>query len=111
MPVDRKRYPAEWEEISRHIRFERAGGVCEWPGCTARHGEPHPVTGSKVCLTVAHLPIDCCGVPVDVHDKMQAGDWHLLALCQRHHLLLDGAEHAANARRTRQAKKAIGSLF
>lgn len=111
MPVDIKRYPAEWREISNRIRFGRAGGVCEWPNCTARHGQPHPETGSKVCLTVAHLPIDANGVACDVHDKMHATDYNLLALCQAHHLRLDAQEHAANARRTRMAKKAAGSLF
>lgn len=32
MPVDLKRYPLDWKQISRKIRFERAGGKCEWPG-------------------------------------------------------------------------------
>lgn len=36
MPMQRERYPANWEEISRRIRFERAGGKCEQ--CAAPHG-------------------------------------------------------------------------
>lgn len=32
MPMDRSRYPADWEAISLRIRFERAGGKCEWCG-------------------------------------------------------------------------------
>lgn len=111
MPVDLSRYPAEWKQIADAIKFTRAAGVCEWPGCTARHGEPNPLTGSKVVLTVAHLPVDCCGVPMDVHDKMQAGDWHMLALCQKHHLMLDAQEHAANRKRSQMAKRAAGTLF
>jgi hypothetical protein len=32
MPVDYKRYPKDWKEISKRIRFERAGNKCEWCG-------------------------------------------------------------------------------
>lgn len=39
MPMDRSKYPDDWEAISHRIRFERAGGRCEWPGCGAPHGE------------------------------------------------------------------------
>src|SRR3989442_1272639 len=113
MPVDMKRYPPSWKAISERIRFGRARGRCEWPGCRAVHGEPNPITGSRVVLTTAHLPIDANGVLCDVHDKQHATDYNLLALCQSHHLLLDGKEHAENARRTRRAKHAENnpSLF
>ena len=30
-------YPIDWPQISRHVRFERAGGVCQ--GCGRPHGE------------------------------------------------------------------------
>jgi hypothetical protein len=30
-------YPIDWPQISRHVRFERAGGVCE--GYCRPHGE------------------------------------------------------------------------
>ena len=46
-------YPADWAELSRRIRFERAGGRCE--ECGAEQGQPHPQTGSKVILSTAHL--------------------------------------------------------
>lgn len=36
MPVDMKRYPPNWREISQYIRFERAGGKCE--RCGVEHG-------------------------------------------------------------------------
>lgn len=106
MPVDAKRYPSDWKETSRRIRFGRAKGTCEWPGCAARHGEPHPLTGSVVMLTTAHLPVDGFGCLHDVHDKMDCSDYSLLALCQMHHLRLDGAEHAKNAARTRWLRRA-----
>jgi hypothetical protein len=32
MPVDYSRYPKNWKEISRRIRFERAANKCEWCG-------------------------------------------------------------------------------
>jgi hypothetical protein len=52
-PENRGRYPADWPAISRRIRFERAGNKCEQ--CGATNHAPHPVTGSRVVLTVAHL--------------------------------------------------------
>ncbi len=36
MPMDKKRYPADWDEISNRIRFDRADGVCEQ--CGVAHG-------------------------------------------------------------------------
>lgn len=105
-PENRARYPADWKAISARIRFDRAGGQCECDGrcgrercrprCTAKHGEPHPVTGSKVILTTAHLsdPIEDCR------------DANLMAMCQACHLLYDMALHVANARETRKRKRA-----
>ena len=63
-PENRARYPKDWKAISARIRFERASSRCECVGecdldhdgrCDALHGEPHPITGSLVVLTVAHL--------------------------------------------------------
>lgn len=104
-PENRLRYPPEWPEISERIRFGRAGGQCECSGecgrercaprCTARHGEPHPFTGSKVILTTAHRhdPIEDCS------------DGNLFAACQACHLLYDMPQHVANARETRERKR------
>jgi hypothetical protein len=52
MPFIAERYPSNWKEISLAIR-QRAGGRCEW--CGAENYQPHPITKSKVILTVAHL--------------------------------------------------------
>lgn len=104
MPIDYSRYPAEWHDFSRYIRFERAGGLCEW--CGARNHLPHPVTGSKVVLTVAHL--DGRGGVCDCEERTGqkcAEKGHVRALCQRCHLTYDAERHAFNARRTR-AKRA-----
>jgi 5-methylcytosine-specific restriction endonuclease McrA len=93
MPIDYSKYPADWKDISQRIRFERANNHCEW--CGAENYKPHPETGSKVILTVAHLN----------HDTMDNRDANLAALCQRCHLRHDADIHAQNARRTRIRKR------
>lgn len=56
-PENRVRYPKDWKQIAASIR-ERASNRCEgspdFPDCRAENGQPHPVTGSRVVLTVAH---------------------------------------------------------
>lgn len=79
----RPRYPRKWKEISHRIRFERAGGKCEW--CGAEHGKPHPITGSKVVLTCAHV--------YDPSPENIADD-NLAALCQKCHNGHDAKERA-----------------
>lgn len=99
MPMNRSLYPPDWEQISNHIRFERAGGVCE--ECGAVHGQPHPVTGSRVVLTTAHLD----------HNPANCTDDNLMALCQRCHLRYDAKMHALNAAITRRQRTiAAGQL-
>lgn len=103
MPFDRARYPADWPAISLRIRT-RAGWKCEW--CGALHGQPHPITGSKVILTVAHLGAPHPdGRPGDKHDKLDCRAENLAALCQRCHLNFDRDEHRENAAKTRLKKK------
>lgn len=106
MPIDYSEYSPDWHEISRRIRFQRAGGRCEWTEedgsrCEAINYEPHPITGSKVILTVAHLD----------HDKSHNADDNLLALCQLHHLGYDRDRHVANRKKNRRrAQVAAGQL-
>ena len=108
MPVDMKRYPKNWREISLRIRA-RSGGVCECTGecgthhgrCNAENYKPHPITNTKVIFTVAHLGHGTG----DKHNKMDVRDENLKAMCQRCHLLFDLDEHIANAKRTRNAEK------
>lgn len=99
MPMKREDYAPEWKTISHHIRFERAQGRCEWieggQRCEAIHGQPNPLTGSKVVLTTAHLD----------HDTTNNDFSNLLALCQRHHLAYDAPLHAKHARETRRKKQ------
>lgn len=102
-PEMRGRYPRNWPQISRRIRFDRAGGRCECDGrcgrrhpgrCAAVHGQPHPATGSKVVLTVAHLD----DIPEHCDDD------NLAAMCQACHLAYDTDLHAATAARSRAAR-------
>lgn len=102
MPIraeNRHRYPREWPTISLWVRV-CAGWRCEW--CDAVQAEPHPVTGSKVVLTVAH-----------VHDPAPENctPGNLAALCQRCHLNHDRAHHLANSAETRWKKRPMAALL
>ena len=84
MPIDYKKYHPKWKLISKLIRFKRAQNKCEW--CGAQNYEPHPITGSKVVLTVAHID----------QDKTNNRFHNLAALCQKCHLGHDINQHVAN---------------
>jgi hypothetical protein len=64
MPIDYKEYHPKWSLISRLIRFFRAKNCCEW--CGAKNYHPHPKTGSKVVLTVAHIDHQRCHLNHDL---------------------------------------------
>ena len=95
-PENLARYPKDWKARSRFIRFYRARNRCEW--CGAENYKPHPVTGAKVILTVAH---------VFNHAPEAADLLNLAALCQRCHNTFDAAmrrRHAAETKRRRAAE-------
>lgn len=92
MPIDYKDYHPKWSLISRLIRFKRANNLCEW--CGAENYKPHPVTGSKVVLTVAHID----------RNKSNNRFENLKALCQRCHLSHDLPQHINNRRYGRNYK-------
>ena len=103
MPIDYKDYPDDWREISLAIR-EREGWRCKW--CAAKNSQPHPITGSKVVLTVAHLgTAHADGTPGDKHDKHDVRPENLAALCQRCHLNYDRTDHVRKAAETRRRRK------
>ena len=88
MPIrkeNRCRYPADWKAISLAVKIA-AGWKCEW--CFAPHGEPHPVTGSKVVLTTAHMD----------HRPENCDAENLKALCQRCHNTYDAPMRRAGIR-------------
>jgi 5-methylcytosine-specific restriction endonuclease McrA len=97
---NKHRYPQDWALRSRFVRFYRARGCCEW--CGAVNYQPHPVTGSRVVLTVAHA---------HDHRPEAASLLNLAALCQRCHLAHDRKMHLAHARASRRARLAVGDLF
>lgn len=91
MPIraeNRHRYPSDWKTIRAAI-LARAGNRCEgsplWPDCRAENGLPHPVTGSRVVLTIAHLD----------HTPENCDPANLRAWCQRCHNAYDAAMRAA----------------
>lgn len=99
MPIsheNRRRYPPYWRQLSHIVRFVIQRGHCAW--CDAMHGLPHPITGSTVVLTTAHI-----------HDRRPEADRldNLRGLCQRCHNRHD----AAHRRETRRANGAVGDLF
>lgn len=125
MPMDRSKYPKDWPQISRRIRFERAQGRCEWcdvPNYALRdnesliwveasdvdqHGEPSfdLEAATMIILTVAHLGVDKPdGTPGDKRDTMDCREDNLAALCQRCHLNFDRADHVQNRMRNRRAR-------
>lgn len=127
MPIsaqNRPLYPADWKEISRRIRFERAKGKCEkcgvadgaqgWRDAVGNFWTEQQIFDAKdagfelmrakaererilkIVLTVAH---------VDQNPANNA-ESNLLALCQRCHNRLDAPHRARNAAVTRGNKRA-----
>lgn len=113
MPIraeNRARYPKDWRQISERIRFKRAANQCECEGecgqdhagrCAALNGEPHPVTLSRVVLTVAHLD----------HIPEHCGDDNLKAMCQRCHNRYDMPMRRAGMAERKRSKCATGDFF
>lgn len=103
-PENRSRYPSNWPKISRRVR-SGAGNRCEgspaYPDCRAKNGEPHPETGARVVLTVAHLD----------HQPENVSDANLRAWCQRCHNTYDAPMRRAGIDRRAHQARAIGDLF
>jgi len=106
MPINRDRmklYPGgsihskEWKAFRAEL-LERAGHACEGtpqhPDCRAANGQPHPETGGRVVLTIAHMD----------HDESHADPARCRALCQRCHNKWDAGHRRINAAATRRAR-------
>ena len=99
-PENRSRYPRDWKLRSYFVRFVRARGLCEW--CGAEHGKPHPVTGSKVILTTAHV----------FDDRPEAsGLLNLAALCQKCHNGHDMKARRQGIKERAEAASGQGRMF
>ncbi len=97
MPIrkeDRARYPKDWKLRSRFVRFVRAKGLCEW--CGAQHKKPHPITGSIVILTTAHV----------FDDRPEVSNLlNLAALCQLCH-----NRHDVKSRNRRRIERRMSGM-
>ncbi len=77
MPMDRTKYPDDWDEIATAIK-EQAGWRCEQCSRQCRFpGEPFDT--HRRTLTVAHIN----------HVEMDCREENLVALCPRCHLAYD----------------------
>lgn len=102
-PENRARYPRTWKAMVAAAR-ERSGDRCECDGkcgldhggrCDAVNGQPHPSTGSKVVLTLAHEH----GVPLE-----ETGIERMFHACQQCHNRYDAPMRRAGiAARAREA--------
>ncbi len=92
-PENRGRYPKDWALRSRFVIKIRARNRCEW--CGAVNGQAHPVTGSRVVLTAAHV----------FDDRPEASQLlNLAALCQKCH---NGHDAEGRRRRRRERLDAV----
>ena len=99
-PENKDRYPKDWKQIRERI-LERANHKCEQ--CGAENHKPHPETGSKVVLTIAHLD----------HTPENCNDENLKAWCQKCHNSYDAPMRAKGIkeRKMNKIKKATIPLF
>jgi hypothetical protein len=100
-PEKAKRYPGgsihskAWKAFRAFILFRAANrceGTPQHPNCRAHNHQPHPVTGGKVVLTIAHMD----------HDETHADPERCRALCQRCHNKWDAPHRQKNAAKTRR---------
>jgi hypothetical protein len=135
MPIKRELrwfYPIDWKELSRRVRFGRAGGACELCGrphgevvrCLPdgrwfdpgrhlwRSGDGRP-TGWPELAEVTSLRktrVSLATAHLD-HDPGNNRLRNLRALCQRCHMLHDRPHHLARRWITYRQRRAMGDLF
>ncbi len=124
-------YPIDWPQISRHVRFERARGVCQ--GCGRPHGKTvRCLADGRWFDATQHAWRDDNGRPAhwpDVaeavrirqtrvvlaaahldHDPGNNRLGNLKSFCQRCHLIHDRPHHLARRRITYLLRRALGDL-
>ena len=125
-------YPIDWPQLSRYVRFERAGGVCQ------HCGRPHGATihclpdgrwydearqvwrnhrGRLVrapdfqeMAPLRQTRVFLAAAHLD-HDPGNNRPKNLKGLCQRCHLSHDRPHHLARRRITYLLRRALGDLF
>ena len=136
MPMDRSKYPENWEIISWNVR-ESQGWKCKF--CGVRGGDIgyrdstgifhrlYNITDTDDTLMRDAEEYGGVSIPYDArkikivltvahlnHDTEDNREENLVALCQKCHLRYDSEIHRKNRTVTRRRKKAslyIGSLF
>ena len=125
-------YPSDWPEISRKVRFERAGGVCQT--CSRPHGarvrclpdgrwfdaergtwlngRGRPARWPDLLETVQirETRVILAAAHPD-HDPRNNRLRNLRSLCQRCHMIHDRPYHRAQRRLTYLLRRALGDLF
>lgn len=134
-PEEKRRYPANWDEVSQRIRKGRAGDRCE---CTGQCGSDHsgyykPRCNAPNGNTVRRLYADPSvwgnsrnepgaagtskwATPIRIvltvahlnHTPEDCRDENLVAMCQRCHLLYDKEHHAETRRRGKPVQQSLG---
>lgn len=119
-PENAARYPKNWRTELVPAARARSGDRCECAGqcglshaaadeinaeparCRAVNGQPHPTTGSKVVLTLAHMH----GEPLESQDIGR-----MFHACQQCHNRYDAPERRKGIKARARAKRAAGDLF
>jgi hypothetical protein len=125
-------YPADWSELSRKVRFERAGGCCQT--CRRPHGltlrclpdgrwfDPQSGTWRNgrgrgaawpdlvEAIRFRETRVVLAAAHLD-HDPANNRLRNLRSMCQRCHLMHDRPYHLAQRRLTYRRRYAIGDLF
>ena len=131
-PEMRGFYPSNWPQISRQVRFERAGGACQ--GCgrphgmtirclpdgrwfdaasrTWRNGRGRPARWPDLVETVQtrQTRVVLAAAHLD-HNPSNNRRRNLRSLCQRCHMIHDRPHHLAQRRITYLLRRALGDLF
>ena len=125
-------YPIDWPQISRQVRFERAGGRCQTCGrphgetvrclpdgrwydaaaSTWRNGRGRPARRPDLeeATRIRNTRVVLAAAHLD-HNPSNNRPRNLKGLCQRCHLIHDRPHHLARRRITYLLRRALGDLF
>ena len=135
MPIRRElrdRYPPHWPELSKRVRFERAGGRCQrcgrphgqvvrvlrdgrWFDPEAKtwrngHGRPAHWPDIEAAIGMRETRVILAAAHLD-HDPTNNRLRNLKCFCQRCHLIHDRPYHLAQRWLTYRLRYAMGDLF